>query len=295
MKYALPTTPASGIEFALGISIVLTILKAIIGFTSGSLAILGSALDSLMDIFVSGVNVTALKLSERVRSRDFTYGLGKVQGFAAIFEGIVVLSSGVFLGYHGILNFIAKKAPEVTSIEIIIMLVAIVGTSVIMWNFLRISKLHNSLLIKADALHYSSDLYMNGGILIALIASKYLGLWWCDSVFALGIGLWILSNALPIIGSGISMLLDRSLDPTSIEKIEKMLLTNPAIESFHYLKTRKSWDDIFIEAHIVFRDKTISLRKAHDTGEILENALRKIFPGSTITLHLDTEGLEEGE
>lgn len=240
MKYALPTTPASGIEFALGISIVLTILKAIIGFTSGSLAILGSALDSLMDIFVSGVNVTALKLSERVRSRDFTYGLGKVQGFAAIFEGIVVLSSGVFLGYHGILNFIAKKAPEVTSIEIIIMLVAIVGTSVIMWNFLRISKLHNSLLIKADALHYSSDLYMNGGILIALIASKYLGLWWCDSVFALGIGLWILSNALPIIGSGISMLLDRSLDPTSIEKIEKMLLTNPAIESFHYLKTRKS-------------------------------------------------------
>ncbi len=240
MKNILSTSPASGIQFALGISVLLTILKGVIGFTSGSLSILGSALDSLMDIFVSGVNVTALKLSERARSRNFTYGLGKVQGFAAIFEGAVVFSSGLFLGYHGVLNFIDKKAPEVTSLEIIIMIVAIVGTSVIMWNFLRISKIHNSLLIRSDALHYSSDLYMNGGILVALLASKYLGLWWCDSVFAVGIGIWIISNALPIIGSGISMLLDRALDSKSIEKIEKMLLANPGIESFHYLKTRKS-------------------------------------------------------
>lgn len=183
----LSTTPSSGIRFAMIISIILTILKAIIGFTSGSLAILGSALDSLMDIFVSGVNALALKLSEHARTRDFSYGLGKVQGFAAIFEGIVVLSSGIFLGYHGILNLMTRKSPEITTLDIGVMLIAILGTSLIVWNFMRISKVTNSLLIRADALHYSSDLVMNGGILIALLLTKYLGFWWIDSIFAIGI------------------------------------------------------------------------------------------------------------
>jgi len=74
-----PATASFGIKFALVISILLAIIKAIIGFMSGSLAILGSALDSLMDMFVSGVNIIALKLSERSGTNTYSYGLGKVQ------------------------------------------------------------------------------------------------------------------------------------------------------------------------------------------------------------------------
>lgn len=105
----LPETPAFGIRFALVISIILAIIKAIIGFASGSLAILGSALDSLMDMFVSFVNAIALKLSEHEKTKTYAYGLGKVQGFAAIFEGVVVLSSGIFLIWNGVMNYLAHK------------------------------------------------------------------------------------------------------------------------------------------------------------------------------------------
>jgi len=84
--FKFPVTPSFGIRFALVVSIILAIIKAIIGFMSGSLAILGSALDSLMDMFVSAVNAIALKLSERTGTNTYAYGLGKVQGFAAIFE-----------------------------------------------------------------------------------------------------------------------------------------------------------------------------------------------------------------
>lgn len=241
------------------------------------------------------MNATALKLSEHARTRSFSYGLGKVQGFAAIFEGIIVLSSGLFLGYNGIMNFLSHKSPDVTSIEIIVMITAIIGTSLIMWNFLRISKISKSLIIRSDALHYSSDLSMNAGILIALLATKYLGLWWCDSIFAIAIGAWIIWNASPIIGSGISMLLDRALDDESIRKIETVLLGNAMVESYHYLKTRTSGDDTFIEAHIVFRDKNISLREAHALGEQIENTIRSMFEKTTVTLHLDVEGIEVGE
>lgn len=110
------------------------------------------------------------------------------------------------------------------------MIIAILGTGIIMWNFLRISKVTNSLLIQSDALHYSSDLFMNGGILIALLLSKYFNLWWADAIFAIGIGLWIIKNALPIIGNGISMLLDRSLADNEIEEIKNIFKTEKTLE-----------------------------------------------------------------
>lgn len=152
------------------------------------------------------------------------------------------------------------------------------GTGVIMWNFLRISKVTNSLLIKSDALHYSSDLFMNGGILIALIATKLSPkLWWCDAIFAVLIGLWIVKNALPIIWSGVVMLLDRALDEAAIEKIKYIISSQAGIESFHYLKTRKSGDDTFIEAHIVFEKKDILLSEAHDISEKIEKQIEAAF------------------
>ena len=64
---------------------------------------------------------------------------------------------------------------------------------------------------------------MNGGILLALLLTKYFELWWADSIFAIGIALWIVKNAIPIIWGGISMLLDQSLTKEEVQEIEKIL------------------------------------------------------------------------
>lgn len=206
---------------------------------------------------------------------------------------MVVFSSGAFLAYNGVLNYLAHKSPEVTLIEVLTMVVAMLGTALIMWNFLRISKVTKSLLIKSDALHYSSDLFMNAGILVALLLGKYLGFWWADAVFAVGIGLWIIHNSLPIIWSGATMLLDRALSTEDIKKIEAFIMEEDGVEDFHYLKTRTSGDFTFIEAHIVFRDKDISLKSAHDISETIESKIMATFPGSTVTLHLDIDDAPE--
>lgn len=134
---------------------------------------------------------------------------------------------------------------------------------------------------------------MNGGILIALIIGKYFGLWWADAVFAVGIGLWIIRNALPIIWSGATMLLDRSLSREEVKIIEDFIREEGEVEDFHYLKTRTSGDAIFIEAHIVFRDKGILLKHAHDISEMIESRIMATFPGAIVTLHLDVDSEPE--
>ncbi len=85
------------------------------------------------------------------------------------------------------------------------------------------------------------------------------------------------------------MLLDKSLKKDELETIDTIMKSEEWIDSYHYLKTRQSGDDIFIEAHIVFRDKKISLHDAHSISESLESEIWARFPGATITLHLDTD------
>ena len=89
------------------------------------------------------------------------------------------------------------------------------------------------------------------------------------------------------------MLLDHSLDPEAIKKIEKIIKQEEAIESFHYLKTRKSGDETLIEAHIVFKNKQILLFDAHKVSEDIEEKISQKFPGSSITLHLDLDDTPE--
>lgn len=85
------------------------------------------------------------------------------------------------------------------------------------------------------------------------------------------------------------MLLDHSLEEQDVKQIEKILKQEKSLESYHYLKTRKSGDDTFIEAHIVFRDKSISLAEAHSISESLESSICETFAWALITLHLDID------
>ncbi len=67
-------------------------------------------------------------------------------------------------------------------LELGIMLVAMCGSLLILWNFKQVKRNHTSLLLDSDILHYSSDLYMNGGVLLSLIGTRFLGWWWLDSL-----------------------------------------------------------------------------------------------------------------
>jgi ferrous-iron efflux pump FieF len=287
-------SPSSGIRLALIISGIIAAIKLTIGLFSWSLALLGSALDSFLDMFVSGVNHATIKISEKSRNKRYTYGFGKTQWFAAIFEWIIVLSSGIFLLVSGIQSLLNHHTPEIDIPIILAMVIASIGTGLIVWNFKMILRSHNSLIVRSDMLHYTSDLFMNVGILSALCLNIFFSsLWWIDAVLGIIIGLWILVSSSKIIWSGVSMLLDRSLPEEEVQKIESLFQNHPSLEWYHFLKTRMSGDDVFIESHIVFREKDISLKEAHTISDQIENQLMNIFPSATITLHLDIDLVPE--
>jgi len=79
---------------------LLTLVKLIIGILSGSVAVLASAIDSILDMGISVFNFFAIKKAEEHPNDMFPYGKGKIQAIAGVIEGTVITLSGLFIIYE---------------------------------------------------------------------------------------------------------------------------------------------------------------------------------------------------
>ncbi|MDU2734914.1 MAG: cation diffusion facilitator family transporter, partial [Mixta calida] len=139
--------------------------------------------------------------------------------------------------------------------------------------------------IRADMLHYQSDVVMNGAILIALGLSSY-GFARADALFALGIGVYILYSALRMGYDAVQSLLDRALPEEEHNIILDLALNWPGVEGVHDVRTRQSGPTKFIQLHLELNDD-LPLVQAHRVADQVEKALRQRFPGSDVIIHQD--------
>jgi cation diffusion facilitator family transporter len=257
------------------VATVLTIVKFAIGVASGSIAVLASAIDSLLDTVISIFNFFAIKKSEEKATNRFQYGKGKVQAIAAVIEGTVITLSGVYIIYEAINKAIYDLETARLNSAIIVMIFSIIVTFVLVWYLLRVAKETNSLVIKSDALHYKTDLLSNGVILLSLIIVYFTGLDVVDAIFGLAIGIYIIYSAYEIIEEGIFILLDHALDSEIVAQIEKKIIQHPKVNSYHWLKTRTDGTNNFVEFHIVLEPE-MRLMEAHNISDQIEENIKQL-------------------
>ncbi|NDK08065.1 cation diffusion facilitator family transporter [Candidatus Gracilibacteria bacterium] len=268
-------------------AVLLVIIKTVVGIMSGSLALLSSALDSTLDFFVSLFNLYVIKTSNDKDNSLYNYGKGKIQGIGAVLEGAIVGFSGITLIYFAIRKIIDGGAIESLNESIYVMIASIILTGALVIYLSKVAKKTKNLTIRADMLHYTTDLYTNIGIIISLVLIKFSGLVIIDSIVAIVIGIYILTSSKGIITEGYHMLMDRKLDQEILDKVIDIILnTDKRVNSYHYLNSRKSGDDIFIDFHLVF-DKDISLFDAHNTGDMIELKIKEILENAKVLIHLD--------
>ncbi len=276
------------------VAMILLFVKLVIGIAGGSVAVLASAIDSLLDMLVSILNFFAIKKSEENPSEEYHYGKGKVQAIAAVIEGTVITMSGIYIIYEAVMKLIHGHETTLLAPSFIAMLISIVITFALVKYLLKIAKNTGSLVIKADALHYQTDLWSNGAVLIALGAVWISGYDAVDAVFGLGIGLYIIYSAYEIIVEGVEILLDKALDGEIVASIGEILSKNPQITSFHWLRTRTDGTTNFVEFHMVLRPSMLLL-EAHRIADEIEARIMKLDEKKrwVITPHFDPYDDEE--
>ena len=267
---------------------LLVTIKMIVGIMSGSIAILASAIDSFLDLLVSIFNYFALHQSEKKADAQFNFGRGKLEAIAAVMEGTIISISGVFILYNAIDKLLHPKAIAHMDLSLIVMGISIVITAALVLFLINIAKKTNNLVIRADALHYQTDLYTNGAVLIALGVIHFTDFEMIDPILGIAIAIFMVYSAYPIVKEGILMLMDIALDEDEIEKIQDYLLLVDNINSSHHLTTRRSGSDIFITVHVVF-NISISLYDAHRISDNIEEGLQGIFKHERVhsIIHMD--------
>ena len=267
---------------------VLVILKMSVGIISGSVAVLASAIDSLLDLTVSLFNFFALNTSEKDPDDNFHFGRGKIEPLAAVIEGTVISLSALFILYEALVKITHNRTMENITESIAVMVASFIITAFLVAFLNSVANKTKNLVIKADALHYKTDLFSNGAILLALGAIHITSIQLIDPVLGIAIALYMIYSAIPIIKEGTLMLLDAALDKEDIDKIKEIIKSEKEAMGYHFLQTREDGVNIFISVHIVF-GLDISLYNAHSIADNIELKIKDLFKDKKVhvLIHMD--------
>ena len=276
------------------VATILLIIKLSIGIASGSVAVLASAIDSLLDMAISMFNFFAIKKAEEKPNDIYQYGKGKIQAIAAVIEGTVITVSGLYIIYVAVEKLFSDSKTSLLTPSIIAMLFSIAITYLLVQYLMKIAKNTQSIVIKADALHYKTDLWSNAAVLLSLILVYITDIHSIDALFGLAIGAYIIYSAYEIIVEGIAILLDRALDGDIVARIGEIISNHKEVTSYHWLKTRTDGSTNFIEFHMVLRPNMLLL-EAHRIADEVEDKIMALEPNKkwVITPHFDPYDDEE--
>lgn len=270
---------------AAGVALVLIIVKSLALFITGSVSILASLLDSVMDAGASIINLLAIRYALQPPDDEHRFGHGKAESLAGLVQAAFIAGSSLILLLNGIDSLIHPKPLLNTSVGLWVMVFSIVITLVLV-SFQRwVIKQTDSMVIKADSLHYWSDLLMNSAVVMALFLTQ-LGYLWFDGLMAIVIALYIFHGAWHIAYDSIQSLLDRELGEDIQSKILDLAHSVPGVHGVHDLRTRQSGKTKILQLHLELQD-TLTLQQAHAISDQVESKLLEQWPESDIIIHQD--------
>lgn len=273
--------------FATSMALILALSKFTVGFISGSMAVISSGLDSLLDVFMSGMNMYAIKKASMPADSSHQYGHGKIEDFAALVESIIIIGVGAVIIYKAILGFLQNTHVHYTRLDIPIMVFSLVFSFVISYVLKTASEKTGSVALKADAVHYTSDVYSNSGAILAIALTYFTGYNYFDFAFALIIGIIIIASSLRVFLDGVSGLMDRSISESILNDIKGIIENMPyPYAGFHKLRTRTSGSKKYIDFHLLLCRKS-SIKEAHEMAERLEDEIKNRSSSIDTTIHLE--------
>ncbi|CAD5107594.1 cation diffusion facilitator family transporter [Zestomonas carbonaria] len=273
---------------SLTVACVLVLAKGVAWWLSGAVSLLAGLTDSLLDAVASFLNLLAVRYALRPADDDHRYGHGKAEALAAMAQSLFIAGSAVLIGIQAFERLRRPQPLEATEVGIAVMLLALALTVVLLLFQRRVIRLTGSTAIRADSLHYRSDLLLNGSILVALLLTGF-GVAHADALFGLGIAAYILWSAVSIAREAVSVLMDEEL-PTDVgTRMHELASAVPGVLGVHDLRTRVSGSRWFVQMHVELPGD-MPLVTAHALGQRAAEAIHKVYPRAEVLVHTDPVG-----
>ncbi|RZI77193.1 MAG: cation diffusion facilitator family transporter, partial [Rubrivivax sp.] len=193
--------------------------------------------------------------------------------------------SAVLIGVQAVSRLQSPQPLGDTAAGIGVMLLSLVLTVALLALQRKVIKATGSTAVRADSLHYRSDLLLNGSILLALVLAGY-GWPQLDALFGLGIAFYILWSAVQIARESTAILMDKELPGDVAEQMLALVTAIPGVLGAHDLRTRVSGSYWFVQLHLELPG-TLSLHDAHALCVQASAVIRERYPQADVMVHAD--------
>jgi len=275
-------------------AITLIAMKSWAAFQTGSMAMLGSLADSGLDLVASLIVLLGVRVAAQPADHEHRFGHGKAEALAALVQIILITLSALFIGVRSIQRLLSGAETGAAELGIGVSIVAIVLTIVLITYQRHVVRRTGSLAIGTDRLHYSSDLLLNGSVILALVLDQYAGFVGADAIFGLLIALWLMWGAWSAPSHALDQLMDREWPDELRERFLAAAKEYPELAGLHDFRTRTSGTHNFAQFH-VWVPAHWTVQEAHDRLDRAEEDLQRRFPDTEILIHVDPEGQTDRE
>lgn len=273
--------------FAIVSASILALSKFGVGLASGSMAVAASGLDSLLDVFMSGMNFYAIKKAAKPADTDHQYGHGKAADIAAVLQSSVIIFSGIAIFHSVVERFLHKEVISYSVLDIGVMMLSLAFSAVISTVLRRIGHKTDSTPLKADALHYTSDILSNSAAIAAILVSYFTNLTYFDYLFAVITGFIIIFSAINILKAGFLGLMDTKIPDKIEKKIENIIENTPyPYAGYHKFRSRFSGNKKYADFHLLICRKA-NIDESHRLASEVEHNIENSIDTIDIIIHTE--------
>ncbi len=277
---------------SISVGLLLIAIKGYAYYTTQSVSLLASLMDSFFDTFASAITVASVLHAATPADAQHRFGHGKMEALSALAQAVFVFVTACFLLFEAAQRLIKPVVIENPTIGIAVTAISIALTLALVTFQRRVIARTQSVAISADHLHYKGDLLMNLGVIAALVITAYSGFAAIDALFALGIALHLLAGVWSIVRQSVDILMDKELPLATRKDILALINRHPKAVDVHDLRTRSTGERIFIEFHLEL-DGGMSLKAAHAVTEEIEKMIFDAYPASEVIIHQEPAGLDD--
>lgn len=266
---------------------LIIIFKLLAGIFTGSISIISEAIHSMSDFLASVLTFFAVIRSSKPADKDHPFGHGKYEDVAGFLEGLLIILASFYIIWEACKKILHGNALEFDSTwGIVVMSIAIAANLLVSHYLDYVAKKTDSIALRADAKHLSTDVYSSLGVLIGLVLIKITGIALLDPLIAIFVALIILKAGITITKETLNNLLDGTLPDSDIKIIENILKDNNKILGFKNLKSRKSGSYRDVDITILC-DGNMPIKDCHAICDVLEGQIQKALPHTLITIHCE--------
>ncbi|SRR6266508_1607811 len=274
---------------------VLLVLKLVLGFISGSIAVLSDAVDSGTDLTAGAAALISVRIAAQPADEEHPYGHGKIETISASVAATIVAIGGGVVVFQAVRRLVGEEHDINVGVGLIAVIISAAANIVLAFFMRREANRSHSMALRAESTHLQTNVVQACAIIAGLLLVAVTDELVFDPLVALGLAAYMGWTALGLVRIAAAEMMDTSLPEQDLRVIYDVLVAHQhEVRGFHRLRTRRTGAVRHVDMHLLV-DPGLSVTQAHPISDSIEHEIEEQLPGTIAVIHVEPDDGQHAE